>query len=257
MKVRVTNIQRFSLNDGPGIRTTVFFKGCGLKCPWCSNPENINFKIEKYYNNETKEEGFFGYDITLDELEKEIMKDKSYYALDNGGVTFSGGEALLQFNKLESLLKNLKEEKINMCIETSLFAPIENLKIAIKYLDEFIVDVKTMDNDMCKKVLKGNLDLYLKNIDYLFNNFKGDIIIRIPISKEYTLKGNNLKKIIEILQKYKPTKIEIFQIHSLGESKYKSLNRECIKYEAISNKEMNNIIKEFEDSGLNVTECRI
>ena len=73
MKVRVTNIQRFSLNDGPGIRTTVFFKGCGLKCPWCSNPENINYEIENYYNEDTNEKGIFGYDITLDDLEKEIL----------------------------------------------------------------------------------------------------------------------------------------------------------------------------------------
>ena len=61
MKVIISNIQRFSLHDGPGIRTTVFFKGCSLKCPWCSNPENINFNIEEYYENDEKK--YFGYEI--------------------------------------------------------------------------------------------------------------------------------------------------------------------------------------------------
>ncbi len=171
MKVRVTNIQRFSLNDGPGIRTTVFFKGCGLKCPWCSNPENINYEIENYYNEDTNEKGVFGYDITLDDLEKEILKDQKYYTLNSGGVTFSGGEALLQFTKMESLLKKLKQNKINMCIETSLFAPIKALEVATKYIDEFIVDIKILDSDVCSDVLKGNLDLYFKKYRLLIQKF--------------------------------------------------------------------------------------
>ncbi len=77
MKVIVSDIQRFSLHDGPGIRTTVFFKGCNLRCPWCSNPENLEFNIIPYeYENE---KGTYGYEITLEELEKEILKDKRVF----------------------------------------------------------------------------------------------------------------------------------------------------------------------------------
>lgn len=257
MKVRVTNIQRFSLNDGPGIRTTVFFKGCGLKCPWCSNPENINYEIENYYNEDTNEKGVFGYDITLDDLEKEILKDQKYYTLNSGGVTFSGGEALLQFTKMEPLLKKLKQNKINMCIETSLFAPIKALEVATKYINEFIVDIKILDSDICSDVLKGNLDIYFKNVDYLFKNFNGKIMFRIPITKEYTLKKKTFKNTIEFIKKYKPDRIEIFKIHNLGDSKYKSLNRKVTHYEEITDEEMKKIVEQFNDNDINVVECKI
>ena len=132
MKARITNIQRFSLQDGPGIRTTIFLKGCSLKCPWCSNPENISYEIEEYKND--GEKGIYGKDIELDELYEEIKKDDAYYKIDNGGVTFSGGEVLLQIEKIEPLLKKLKSEKINICMETCLVSPLDNLKVALKLI---------------------------------------------------------------------------------------------------------------------------
>ena len=118
MKVRITNIQRFSLQDGPGIRTTVFFKGCNLRCPWCANPENINYEIQEYMDENTKK--IFGYDIELKELEKEILKDENYYKLNNGGVTFSGGEPLLQFNKIEELLNTIQNDMFEDCKKRNL-----------------------------------------------------------------------------------------------------------------------------------------
>jgi len=156
MTVRITNIQHFSLHDGPGIRTTVFLKGCNLKCPWCANPECISSKIQ----------GEFGYDISLEKLEQEIVKDKPFYET-GGGVTFSGGEPLLQINDLEPLLKSLKNKNINICFETALFVPEKYLKIAKKYSDEFIVDIKMINHENCKKVIGGKIDQYLNNINYL------------------------------------------------------------------------------------------
>ena len=111
MKVRISNIQRFSLHDGEGIRTTIFLKGCNLRCPWCANPENIDFEFTKYKNKDTKEEGIFGKDIDNLELYNEIIKDKEFYKDSNGGVTFSGGEPLIQIRKLEPLLAKLKKKK--------------------------------------------------------------------------------------------------------------------------------------------------
>ena len=87
-KVLVTNIQRFSLHDGPGIRTTVFFKGCNLRCPWCANPENINFEKEEYIDLEKKTSGIFGYDIEIEKLEQEILKDKVFYGNERWGNFF-------------------------------------------------------------------------------------------------------------------------------------------------------------------------
>ena len=98
-KILISNIQRFSLQDGPGIRTTLFLKGCNLRCPWCANPENLENNIKKIVKD--NREYIFGYYMEVEKLKEELIKDKSYYELNNGGVTFSGGEPLLQFKKLE------------------------------------------------------------------------------------------------------------------------------------------------------------
>ena len=138
MAVRITNIQHFSLDDGPGIRTTIFLKGCNLNCPWCCNPENIRFEIEEYTHDDQNDS--FGYDISLEELEKEILKDEVFYDKGNGGVTFSGGEPLLQIKELEPLLKSLKEKNINICFETSLSVATDLLEMAIYYIDEILAN---------------------------------------------------------------------------------------------------------------------
>lgn len=240
MKVRVTNIQKFSLQDGPGIRTTVFLKGCSIRCPWCSNPENIEYKIQEYsYNGKS---GCYGYDIDLDSLYNEIMKDKDYYKVNNGGVTFSGGEALLQFDKLEPLLRRLKDEGINICVETSLFAPTEQLDIALKYVDEFIVDIKILDEELCKKILNGNIELYNKNMDLLFSK-TNNVMFRIPVTKEYTFISNNIKKIEMLLKKYTVDCIEVFTVHRLGEEKYHTLNMECRYFGEVKSRDMDSFVR--------------
>lgn len=109
MKVRVSNIQRFCLHDGPGIRTTVFLKGCNLKCPWCANPENIDFEIATYIDEVNKEKNIIGKDINEDELFSEIMKDKHYYNFNNGGVTFSGRRATTSNKTIRASIKKVKK----------------------------------------------------------------------------------------------------------------------------------------------------
>lgn len=240
MKVIVTNIQRFSLHDGPGIRTTVFFKGCNLKCPWCSNPENINFEIEKYNNDGI--EGTYGKEYTLDELYKEIMKDKDYYDKD-GGVTFSGGECLWKFKDIEPLLKKLKENNINICIETALTVPNEYLEIAVKYVDEYFVDMKIINKNEVR-FINGNSHFFIENLNYLYEKNK-DITIRIPVVPKYTYTEENIKEISKLLKKYKFKKIELFKIHRLGESKYKSLKLEMPHFEEVTNKELEELRDEF------------
>ena len=245
MKVRVTNIQRFSLQDGPGIRTTVFLKGCSICCPWCANPENIKHEIQ----------GKFGYDIELEELEKEILKDKKFYQ-SGGGVTFSGGEPLLQFEKLEPLLQKLKEQNINICIETALFVPTNFLEIALKYVDEYIVDIKILDKMQAKNVLGADIDLYYKNIQKLFEQ-KHNIIFRIPVTKEYTLQENNKQKILNLLEKYKPQQVEIFKLHRLAKSKYESLQEEMVEFQEVTDEEMEEFLKEIKNLKIDAEICKI
>jgi len=240
MKALITNIQRFSLHDGPGIRTTIFFKGCGLKCPWCANPECINFDAEPYYKEGVK--GIYGKKYTIDELYNEIIKDKEYYG-QNGGVTLSGGECLFAMKEIEPLLKKLKSSNINICIETSLVAPKEYLEIATKYVDHFYVDIKVLDKEKAI-LINSNVDLFMNNLDYLYKK-KTNIIIRIPMVPNYTYTDRNMEAIIKVLKKYKFSRIELFKIHSLAESKYKSLGKEITKFEKVKNNEIENIRNEL------------
>ena len=227
MKVRVSNIQRFCLHDGPGIRTVVFLKGCNLRCPWCANPENMEYDFTDYADDNEKK--IIGYDIEAIDLFDEIMKDKEYYKLNNGGITFSGGEPLLQIKALEPLLKKLKDNDVTIAIETDLQVDSELVRIALKYVDEFIVDIKILDKDLNTKVLKGNLDFYIQNVEFLCKNNKIDIF-RIPLSYEYTFTKKNQELVLNFLKEYRCKKVEIFKIHNLAKNKYKAINREFTEF---------------------------
>ena len=233
MSVRITNIQHFCLHDGPGIRTTVFLKGCNLRCPWCANPECISNEIE---------DGF-GYDISLDKLKEDILKDEIYYSKNDGGVTFSGGEPLLQIKNLKNLLIDLKSKNINICFETALFVNKNLLEIAMPYVDEFIVDVKILSKEECKDILGGNVDTYLKNLKLLKNK---KVMFRIPLVQEYTLTEDNTKLILELLNDYPDYKVEIFKIHNLAESKYKILGKKQY-FEEIDDNTVNEFLNKLKN----------
>lgn len=250
MKVIVTNIQRFCLHDGPGIRTTVFFKGCNLRCPWCSNPENIDFNIQEYNYNGKK--GTFGKEYSLDELEKEILKDQKYYST-GGGVTFSGGEPLFKMESIEPLLTKLKSIGINMCVETALTVP--DIDIAIKYIDEFIVDIKILD-ETAKTKINGDNELFIKNIQKLFENNK-NVKFRIPLVPDFTYTKNNIDKILELFKKHKPECVELFETHNLSEEKYKSLNLEIKKFKKIKKEEIDELCNRINKLGIKCTFIKI
>lgn len=256
MSVRVTNIQRFSLQDGPGIRTTVFLKGCNLKCPWCANPENIDYEKTEYIDGKTNERRIFGYDITIDELYDEIMKDKVYFELNNGGVTFSGGEPLIQVKQLEPLFQKLKKENINICIETALQVSNELVEIATKYIDECIIDIKILDKEECKNVLNGNIDLYIKNLKTITKKIK-DITFRIPLINEYTLKTENINKMLDLLKQFKVQKVEIFKIHNLAESKYKAIGKQIKTFEEVKDIDVENLYNKIRNLHINTEIIKI
>jgi len=143
VKALILNIQRYSLHDGAGIRTIVFFKGCPLKCPWCSNPESIGFEAEKVkmeskcihckhcsFDVEECPSGAiteFGKYMTVEEVVAEVQKDIVFYRTSKGGVTLSGGEVLAQSTFALELLKALKNLGIDTVIETSGQGSTENL----------------------------------------------------------------------------------------------------------------------------------
>lgn len=266
----ITNIQRFSLHDGPGIRTTIFLKGCSLQCPWCSNPENIQPYSEAYIKDGCQ--GIYGQYWTCEEIYNYVLKDRLFYASSNrehyrissyeelndlpGGVTFSGGEPLLQTLQLQPLFQQLKQEKIHMSVETCLFVPQDKLELAIKYIDLFYVDIKILDQVKCAEVLHGNLKLYMNNLDTLFNS-GCPVIFRIPVIGNHTDDMSNQMQVLSILEKYKPLKVELIKGHNLGNLKYKTLGRKVPKYTSVDDATMTNYLKQIESCGLSAEICKI
>ena len=230
--VLVTNIQRFSLHDGPGIRTTVFLKGCSLHCPWCANPENLNGVPEPYRKD--GKDGVYGHWMSCEEIFHALIKDHLFYAQRSassgayagmsGGVTFSGGEPLLQMDRLEPLLMRLKDENIHLCVETALFVPPEMLSIALQYIDLFFVDIKIMDAVRCQEILGGDLEQYRKNVEILFSTGK-PVIFRVPFIGGFTDSIENRQAVLDWVKRFRPLKVELIKEHNLGESKYLSLGK--------------------------------
>lgn len=292
MPLVVTNIQRSSFYDGPGIRTTVFLKGCQLDCPWCCNPECKSFSPQFYFKKEkclrekkihcdecvkdspfklgklkdivteqidyskipvykdwvlrcpTQAIGIYGEIFEVDELVKLLKKDKHFYNGSGGGVTFSGGEPLLQAKELVKCLKELKKEGIHTCIETSLFCPSVSLDLVKELVDLFIVDIKILDPKECQKHLKGNLGIYLKNVEKIVNS-KKNYFFRFPAVKPFTFNKTNIELLYLFLERWRPNKIEIFSIHNLGIEKYKSLGIEPLYFKKTTSRELNLLRKKL------------
>lgn len=245
----ITNIQRMCMNDGPGIRTTVFLKGCNLHCPWCANPENICFVPEEYEKNGIK--GTYGKSYDLDEVYQDILKDKGFWEKE-GGVTFSGGEPLMHMDYLEPLMQRLKEAHVHIAAETALFVDIERVERAIPYVDLFIVDMKILQPEICKEILGGNVSVYLSNLELLIRE-KKSLILRIPCNYEYTITEGNMDLILAWCKEHPKIPIQIFSTHSLGEAKYVSLGRSCKKWQKVSDEDLEKFSMRLQQCGNLVT----
>ena len=269
-KILITNIQRFSLHDGPGIRTTVFLKGCGLRCPWCSNPENQLAKLQEYEKDGL--EGIYGKWYEPDELVKECLKDKAYYEgkLNNdqwiihsaeeleslpGGVTFSGGEALLQMSALTPACEKLHESGTHIAVETSLFIPSADLSLAMDHIDLFYVDVKILNAERAREIEHGDLQLYLENFTKLMESEK-PVVVRIPVIGNRTNDKENRNAVKKLLKQFTPLKIELIKEHNLGESKYHSLGM-TMSYFGVEESLMDIYKNELSDLGIPVEICKV
>lgn len=278
--LNVNNIQRLCFHDGPGIRTTVFLNFCTLNCPWCANPEtskyNKKYIINENCNNEICPYGFEcnGFKSTIEQLKSNynncpieaIDKNENLYSVDDlydelvkdkhlyknvGGVTFSGGEPLIQAEELSKIIKKLKKDNINITLESCLFVPIKNLNLIIDDVDLFIIDIKILNKIDCMKILNGDIDLFLKNIDLIFKKNK-KVIFRIPLIVPYIANEKNLNDIYRFISKFKPTCVEIFKGHNLAEQKYLKLKLNYDKVKTVSDEEIEKIKKYLEKCDVNV-----
>ena len=249
----VSNIQRMSFHDGPGIRTTVFLKGCNLHCPWCANPENISFKIQEYMDN--GKSGIYGKEYSVEELFEEILKDRLFWG-DDGGITFSGGDPLMHSKELVPLLSKLKEQEIHIAVETALFVPSEHIEITLPYIDYYIIDIKILDEDICGKVLGGKLDDYLNNVKLLHRMGK-NMLFRIPCNIEYTMSVDNKSRILDFLMEYSDIKVQLFAIHDLAKKKYESLEKKMWEHDTVDESQLIEFIDLLIDKGIDAEIIKI
>ena len=169
---RVFEIREFTLHDGPGVRTTVFFKGCPLRCAWCHNPEGQSFEIETMRSNTSvgsvrRADRLVGQDWTVAALAEELLKNADLMSQSGGGVTFSGGEPLAQAAFLLELIPLLREKGVHLALETSGCVSCETYRKVVSQLDFVYQDVKLLDADSFRRWTGGELDVVLENVSWL------------------------------------------------------------------------------------------
>ncbi|WP_310607128.1 [formate-C-acetyltransferase]-activating enzyme [Buttiauxella brennerae] len=232
---RIFNIQRYSLNDGGGIRTVVFFKGCPHHCPWCANPESISGKVQTVRRmakclrcatclNDADEcpSGAMervGRNISLADLEKEVLKDEVFFRSSGGGVTLSGGEVLMQAGFATRFLKRLKSLGIHTAIETAGDAAPEKVLALAQQCDEVLFDLKIMDEAKAKMLLNIDQARVLKNFRNLVT-VGVNVIPRIPLIPGFTLNQSNMQAVLDFLVPLDVTQLHLLPFHQYGESKY-------------------------------------
>ncbi|MBF0119096.1 MAG: radical SAM protein [Desulfobacterales bacterium] len=216
-KLRVVKIQRTCVHDGPGIRTTIFFYGCGLRCLWCQNPESLVLNSDKAP----------GIDYSISEIIETVARDKDYYHKTGGGVTLSGGDPLLQNpGSLIPLLAQLRKKNIHVSVETSLHVPWENVHKLAPYIDLFLVDLKIVGDDILhKKLTKQSTSLIHKNIRKLIDT-KANVKFRMVIVPGYNDSDNNIQAAALFLKSLGHNSIELLKFHNMYEDKAKRLGIE-------------------------------
>jgi len=271
MKATIFNIQRYSLHDGGGIRTNVFFKGCPFTCPWCCNPESLSVKPQIFFkeslcmNCSRKEDGtcpthsddcptgakeIIGEEKSVEEVFDIVYRDYAFYESSNGGVTLSGGEFLLQADFAIELLKKCKEHNIHTAVETTMAVHVPRLKELCEVVDLFLVDFKIFDKTKSKEILHLNIEKLMENIA-LIQQYHGRIIPRIPLIPNYTATDENMHLVMEYLNSVGLKEVHLLPFHQLGEAKYKSIDKEytCHELKPLTDAQIEEIQALFEKNG--------
>jgi pyruvate formate lyase activating enzyme len=267
----VFNIQKYSIHDGDGIRTTIFFKGCPINCAWCHNPESQRYNKELLYfrdrcngcgkcivkcpngANTMGEDGrvildrskcnacgicadwclgsardMAGKEYTVKDLVKEAEKDRQFYEQSGGGITLSGGEVMVQdMDYIEQLCKILHNKGYSVNIDTCGYAPYENFKRILPYVDTFLYDIKAMDNDVHKKFIGTDNTLILENLKKLSAD-GAKINIRIPTIVGVNATEEFMNDVVTFLKENSigVKQVNLLPYHNTGKHKYSKLDRD-------------------------------
>lgn len=264
MKGIVFSIQRFSVNDGPGIRTTIFMKGCKLRCLWCANPESQNpepelmdyssgknsflksfgnclpiiQKLEKgnYLSPDEEEKEcvkeyyagnleLVGKEYSIEELIKEVKKDEIFYRNSGGGITVSGGEPLFQAEFVTAFLEECKKEGFHTAIDTSGYGDWKSIEKMLPFIDLVLYDLKHLDSEKHKEYTEVSNELILENLKKL-SETDVEIMITIPVIPGYNDEEENIRRTGEfIIGLERKVKVRLLPYHHYSKSKYKALGR--------------------------------
>lgn len=280
----IFNIQKCSIHDGNGIRTLVFFKGCPLRCPWCANPESQSYKpqimesqvrcigcgacktvcpasaISEDYRIDrslcthcfkctdhcyAESKRVVGKNYSVEELYSEIEKDRQFYSIYGGGVTFSGGEPLTHAKYLKEIARKCHNNGINVVVESCGYGEYEEFKDALPYINAMFMDIKHIDSKIHKTMTGMDNKLILDNIKRI-SEFGIPITIRTPIVPGYTNSEKNIKGISEFISTIPTVKeYELLKYHNFGEPKYNSLGKPYSLNGVVepSDQEMNDLVR--------------
>lgn len=221
---RIFDIQRFSTHDGSGIRTLVFLKGCPLRCRWCCNPESQSYEIQQMtLGGNTKT---VGRDVTVEEVLKEVLRDRMYYRRSGGGVTLSGGESLTQPDFAVALLTACQENGVHTAIETTGFASPEIIEQYLPVLDCVLMDIKHMNSEKHQEFTTRPNDRILQNARLIAEKAKR-LIIRVPVIPTFNDTEAEIGDIAAFAASLPNVReIHLLPYHRMGTDKYTGLGRE-------------------------------
>lgn len=225
VKGRIFDIQRFSVHDGPGIRTIVFLKGCFLRCKWCCNPESQKFDIEEMEFGGKKK--IVGRDVTVKEVIDIVKRDIQYYRRSGGGMTLSGGESLAQPEFASALLQACKENGINTAMESTGFTDFKIIEEKyLPYLDYYLMDIKHTDSKKHEKFTGRPNELILENAKKIAEK-ANSLTIRVPVIPTFNDTEDEILSIAKFAESLPNVKeIHLLPYHKFGMDKYKGLGRD-------------------------------
>lgn len=226
----IFDLKKYAIHDGPGIRTTVFFKGCPLECWWCHNPEARSPEPEKLSGDDSRtgrryvgdpgSDDVIGYEITVGELVREIEKDRVFYDQSGGGITCSGGEPFMQIDFLAGLLDACRAKGIETAVDTSGYLPWERFERVMDLVDLFLYDIKLMDEKLHERYTGVSNRTILENLKRL--SAEGAAVLpRIPLIPGITDTDDNLAAVIGFLSDLEGIKgVSLLPYNKIAEDKF-------------------------------------